>query len=264
MMDEYAKYLEEKKAKLKGLSTFKLKVIGDVLMFLSAASMTLVPRFLGAPSTDDMGVLTVVVLCEAISWVAIPIYAWLLYMGFDRTRSWFKYGMRLFILALVCEVPYDMVTFGPDHLFDFRSQNPVFGLVVALVVMVLLDAVEDLKTGVRVTLSVLLVIIGLLWDVLLRVGQSQAILNIGSLTLGFCVIYLLLPAPAREHDDAHRRDTGRRLGHRPRLRRRVPALPQWRARLPPLLDAMGVLRGLPSHPPRLRMHGALIPTIQRN
>lgn len=147
MMDEYAKYLEEKKAKLKGLSTFKLKVIGDVLMFLSAASMTLVPRFLGAPSTDDMGVLTVVVLCEAISWVAIPIYAWLLYTGFDRTRSWFKYGMRLFILALVCEVPYDMVTFGPDHLFDFRSQNPVFGLVVALVVMVLLDAVEDLKTG---------------------------------------------------------------------------------------------------------------------
>ena len=191
-MDEYAKYLEEKKAKPKGLSTFKLKVIGDVLMFLSAASMTLVPRFLGAPSTDDMGVLTVVVLCEAISWVAIPIYAWLLYMGFDRTRSWFKYGMRLFILALVCEVPYDMVTFGPDHLFDFRSQNPVFGLVVALVVMVLLDAVEDLKTGGRVTLSVLLVIIGLLWDVLLRVGQSQAILNIGSLTLGFCVIYYYL------------------------------------------------------------------------
>ncbi len=66
MMDEYAKYLEEKKAKPKGLSTFKLKVIGDVLMFLSAASMTLVPKFLGAPSTDDMGVLTVVVLCEAI------------------------------------------------------------------------------------------------------------------------------------------------------------------------------------------------------
>lgn len=51
---------------------------------------------------------------------------------------------------------------------------------------------EDLKTGVRVTLSVLLVIIGLLWDVLLRVGQSQAILNIGSLTLGFCVIYYYL------------------------------------------------------------------------
>ena len=50
MMDEYAKYLEEKKAKPKGLSTFKLKVIGDVLMFLSAASMTLVPRFLDRKS----------------------------------------------------------------------------------------------------------------------------------------------------------------------------------------------------------------------
>lgn len=192
MMDEYAKYLEEKKAKPKGLSTFKLKMIGDVLMFLSAASMTLVPKIFGAPSTDDMGVLTVVVLCEAISWVAIPIYAWLLYMGFDKTRSWFKYGLRLFILALVCEVPYDMVTFGPSHPFDMRSQNPVFGLVVALVVMVLLDAVEDLKTWVRATLSTLLVIIGLLWDVLLRVGQSQAMLNIGSLTLGFCVVYYFL------------------------------------------------------------------------
>lgn len=191
-MDEYTMYRREQEGKPKGLSSFRLKVIGDVLMFLSAASMTLVPTLFGAPSTDDMGVLTVVVLCEAISWVAIPIYAWLLYTGFDRTRSWFRYGLRLFVLALVCEVPYDMVTFGPSRPFDMRSQNPVFGLVVALIVLVLLDAVEDLRKPLRITLSVLFIGVGLLWDFLLRIGQSQALLNIGMLTLGFCVVYYYL------------------------------------------------------------------------
>ena len=54
---------------------------------------------------------------------------------------------------------------------------------------VMLAADRNMSTS-PITFS--FVIIGLLWDVLLRVGQSQAILNIGSLTLGFCVIYYYL------------------------------------------------------------------------
>ena len=43
------------------------------------------------------------------------------------------YGMELFVLALVCEVPYDMATSG--RAFDLGSQNPVFGLFIALTVL---------------------------------------------------------------------------------------------------------------------------------
>ena len=102
MVDEYTRYLDERKQrKHRGLSRFKLKVIGDVLLFLSAASMTLMPMLLGAPTEENMVSLTATVLCEAVSWIAIPIYAWLLYTGFDHTRSWLRYGLQLLALALV-------------------------------------------------------------------------------------------------------------------------------------------------------------------
>lgn len=192
MANEYEMRQEQRARRTRGLSEFRLKVIGDILMFLSAASMTLIPKLFGATSTDDLGILTVVVLCEAISWVAIPIYAWLLYTGFDRTRSWLKYGVRLTVLALICEVPYDMVTFGPHVMFDMRSQNPVFGLVIALAVLVLLEQIDDLRPAIRIPLSVLIIAIGLLWDFLLRIGQSQAMMNIGMLTLGMCVVFYYL------------------------------------------------------------------------
>lgn len=193
MVDEYTRYLEEKgRRKHRGLSRFKLKVIGDVLLFLSAASVTLMPMLLGAPTAQNMGSLTVSVLCEAVSWVAIPIYAWLLYTGFDHTHSWLRYGLQLLALALVSEVPYDMVTFG--SFFDMRSQNPVFGLVIALIVLVLLEVLQDYGKGLRITLSIVVIIVGLLWDWLFRIGQSQAMLNIGMVTLGMALIFFYLHA----------------------------------------------------------------------
>lgn len=67
--------------------------------------------------------LTAMVLSEVVSWFAIPIYAWLLVQGFRETHSRVAYGLQLFILAVVCEVPYDLCT--SHKAFDFGSQNPV-------------------------------------------------------------------------------------------------------------------------------------------
>lgn len=193
MVDEYTRYLDERKQrKHRGLSRFKLKVIGDVLLFLSAASMTLMPMLFGAPTEENMVSLTATVLCEAVSWIAIPIYAWLLYTGFDHTRSWLRYGLQLLALALVSEVPYDMVTFG--KWFDMRSQNPVFGLVIALIVLVLLEVLQDYGKGLRITLTIVLVLVGLLWDWLFRIGQTQTMLNIGMVTLGMTLVFYYLHA----------------------------------------------------------------------
>lgn len=116
----------------RGLTTFGLKTIGGFFLFLSAASTTLVPLLFGS-NTNDMGSLTAMVLCEAVSWCAVPMYAWLLVRGYEHTHSRVIYGMELFVLALACEVPYDMVTSG--RAFDLGSQNPVFGLFIALAVL---------------------------------------------------------------------------------------------------------------------------------
>ena len=166
--------------KRRGLTVFQLKVIGAVALALSAGSTTIVPLFFGS-DTNNMTSLTAMVLSEVVSWFAIPIYAWLLVQGFRETHSRVAYGLQLFILAVVCEVPYDLAT--SHKAFDLGSQNPVFGLFVAFVVLAALDWVASrYQKAMKVLLSVGLVVIGLLWDLLLRIGLRQHMMSIGSVT----------------------------------------------------------------------------------
>ncbi|NMN01058.1 ABC transporter permease [Bifidobacterium sp. DSM 109958] len=176
----------------RGLSSLRLKVIGAVFMALSVASITVLPALLGAPGSDDMGALTAVVLCEAASWCAVPIYAWLLAEGQRRTRNVTAYGLRLFALAAVCEVPYDLTVSGTA--FDPRSQNPVWGLLVALIVLTLLDRASRLAGAARWGLAVVAVAAGLAWDVLLGVGVRQRVMFVGAATLLFALIFRWLRA----------------------------------------------------------------------
>ena len=174
----------------RGLTTFGLKTIGGFFLFLSVASTTLVPLLFGS-NTNDMGSLTAMVLCEVASWCAVPMYAWLLVRGYEHTHSRVIYGMELFVLALVCEVPYDMATSG--RAFDLGSQNPVFGLFIALAVLALMDWIAERYQGaMRWILSVVMVLIGLLWDLLLRVGLRQHLMSLGAVTLGFVLIFTLM------------------------------------------------------------------------
>lgn len=176
--------------KRRGLTVFQLKVIGAVALALSAGSTTIVPLFFGS-DTNNMTSLTAMVLSEVVSWFAIPIYAWLLVQGFRETHSRVTYGLQLFILAVVCEVPYDLAT--SHKAFDLGSQNPVFGLFVAFVVLAALDWVASrYQKAMKVLLSVGLVVIGLLWDLLLRIGLRQHLMSIGSVTLGFVLIFALM------------------------------------------------------------------------
>ena len=98
---------------------------------------------------------------------------------------------------MVCEVPYDLAT--SHKAFDLGSQNPVFGLFVAFVVLAALDWVASrYQKAMKVLLSVGLVVIGLLWDLLLRIGLRQHMMSIGSVTLGFVLIFTLM----RSHENS--------------------------------------------------------------
>ncbi|KAB8291956.1 TraX family protein [Bifidobacterium avesanii] len=179
------------------MNAFRLKLVGAVCMALSVASTTVVPALLGAPSADNMGSLTAAVLCEAVSWTAIPIYAWLLVEGSRVTCHAGAYLGRLVALAAVCEVPYDLVASGMA--FDPRSQNPVWGLAIALAVLMLLDWAARRYAGAsgraaRWALSALIVVAGLLWNLLLGVGVRQRVMFVGVATLLFALVFRFLRA----------------------------------------------------------------------
>ena len=129
----------------KGITTFAMKTIALLLVHARIVRHrgVLLPG-IGDLATADMGALTGVVLTDAFSWCAVPLYAWMLVNGFRRTHAAGWYLARLAVLAAVSEVPYDMATSG--RFFDMTSQNPVWGLCIALIALMVLRAFQGAAT----------------------------------------------------------------------------------------------------------------------
>jgi drug/metabolite transporter (DMT)-like permease len=173
-----------------GLSVARLQVIGFVLVMLGAfASAFAASRLPANRDAADLSQLTAVVLLEAVSWVAIPIYAWLLWWGFRHTPSVGRFGLRLAVLAVVAEVPYDLATTG--RAWDLASQNPVFALLVSLVVLWALDHL--LKRPTRHVLGAVVVCLaGVMWLVFFNVGLRLGLMPAGVVLLLFCLVFYFL------------------------------------------------------------------------
>lgn len=173
----------------RGWSAFRYKVIGSIFLIFGVASSTLIPMLMG-DVVSDMAALTTVVIAEVVSWCAIPIYSWLLTEGYRHSSDRRAYALRLLVLALICEVPYDLVTF--DTYFSMESQNPVFGLVLALIVLRLVDYARTKDKPVTVMLGSLFVIAGMLWSLILSIGLRQSVMNVGAVTILFAVVFYTL------------------------------------------------------------------------
>ena len=69
--------------------------------------------------------------------LAFPLFCFLLTEGYRHTRDVKKYLIRLFILALISELPFDLL--GHDTLFYPGSQNAVSTLFLGLLMLYLMD-----------------------------------------------------------------------------------------------------------------------------
>lgn len=178
-----------------GLTTMQLKLIASLLLVLSVASTTLLPHLLGPHANERFGDLTVMVCCEIMSWAAVPLYAWFLTEGYRHTRSRFVYGLRLLILSVICEIPYELSTSGK---LDGTSTNPVFALLVALTMIYCIDRAKALHSKVaRITVQLLIAGASVGWVLLLRVGARQGFISLGALTIIFAFIFHIL----QEHEN---------------------------------------------------------------
>lgn len=65
--------------------------------------------------------------------LSFPIYLYLLVSGYHRTRSYPKYALRLTLLAIVSQLPY-------QYAFDTTRFNVIASLLVCLLVLKLLDS----------------------------------------------------------------------------------------------------------------------------
>ena len=124
-----------------------------------------------------MIVATIALVLQAMETVAVPIFVFLLAEGFIHTSNWKKYFARVAGLAVLTEIPYDLAMSG--KVLEFGSQNPVFGLVLSMVLLYLWKRFEGKKL-----ICIIMALAGLAWALMLKVDHGIPMI------LMICVIHL--------------------------------------------------------------------------
>lgn len=156
---------------------------------------------IGSPA---MRIATWAVACQAISTLALPIFAFSLLEGFEHTRSFRRYLLRMAALALVCEVPFDMAMGG--SLFDASAQNPLMGYCVCLVMLYFFRRFDtENKWGWMIKLCILVGAclwvlllkcqLGIFFVLLVAVFWKFRHIPVLAVVMGTIVMILQFPAP---------------------------------------------------------------------
>jgi hypothetical protein len=132
----------------RGLSGFWLKMIAVITMFIDHSAASVLERLLvqmpsWGPVTADnfMTWRHVYIACRIIGRMAFPIYCFLLVEGFHYTRSRGKYALRLFVFALLSEVPFDLAL--QQSFFDVNYNNVFWTLLIGLLTIWAADVVAQ-------------------------------------------------------------------------------------------------------------------------
>ncbi len=181
-IDERPTGLTGSRLKIIGMAFAAAGIIGRGIIqngILGVGSLT-AQQLLQVMSTSSnmMALATVSLVLQAVSTCAVPIFAMLLTEGFAHTGNFAKYLLRLFLLAVVSEIPYNLAMQG--KLISTASCNPVFGLVLALVVLYFYDRYQAKNWFVRILATAAAVA----WCIMLRIDEGVA------LVLVTCVLWL--------------------------------------------------------------------------
>lgn len=141
---------ESTSARTKGITGNALKMIAIVTMLIDHIGVAVIEN--GILKYQDNSLawdwnITNLVL-RTIGRIAFPIFCFLLVEGFFHTRNIKKYGARLFLFALVSEIPFDLAVF--DTWFYPGYQNVYFTLFIGLWVIYWYD--KALGNPIRQTL----------------------------------------------------------------------------------------------------------------
>lgn len=146
----------------KGLSGSTLKIIAIVTMLIDHIGATIVENMMylyaGNGQTSTV-IFYILVVMRGIGRLAFPIFCFLLVEGFFHTRDVKKYILRLFLFALISEIPFDFAF--NQSILEFTSQNVFFTLFIGVLMMWTLEYLKKRfeKNNIALITSIALVVI---------------------------------------------------------------------------------------------------------
>ena len=141
------------------MSSFALHIWAMLLMLCDHLQLTLLP---------DLPIL------RCVGRLAFPLFAFMAVEGYLHTRSLKKYFLRLLMLAVISEVPFDLLVSG--SVFDPMHQNVIWTIILGLCCI---RAFENISADLKKMLSAVVIIASLAAAIIARVDYSSA----GVLTL---------------------------------------------------------------------------------
>lgn len=118
---------------------------------------------------------TIALVLQVMETCAVPIFAFLLVDGYARTSNVKAYLLRVAGIAVISELPYNLVISG--KLFDLSSRNPVFALALGLLMLLLMGMYPG-KSFKNVAIKIFVAIAALIWSRMLSIDNGGCIIFI--------------------------------------------------------------------------------------
>lgn len=134
-----------------GISGSTLKLIAVISMFIDHTGATVLRAILNHPGITANPFWfpfwkTIYSYSRSIGRIAFPIFCFLIVEGFTHTRNVWKYAMRMFLFALLSEIPFDLALKGGWYNPD--KQNVYFTLLIGLLVLIGFSLSEQLAVSI--------------------------------------------------------------------------------------------------------------------
>lgn len=120
-------------------------------------------------STGAMWLATIALVFQGLEACAIPIFVTLLIEGAQHTSSFKNYLLRVLLLAVVCEIPYNLAVGG--RLWAPESLNPVFAMASCLVMLYFFLRFPEKKAS-NTAIKAMAVIGVFLWSNILHITDG--------------------------------------------------------------------------------------------
>ncbi len=178
-----------KKVRTFEFTTTGIRMCGMIFLLLGAFGAMLQTQLLGGGNLTNSQLLTaleenldlmenatIALALQAAGSAALPIFVLLLVEGATHTSHYAKYFLRIFALALICQLPYNLVMSG--SVGTVTRLNPVFAQVMGLILLYFFRRYPEKKFS-HLLIKCTAVLGVFLWSVILGVdhGPCCAILT---------------------------------------------------------------------------------------